>query len=211
MSHANREMPTTRGPGSVSIFGPSNANSDELPKRKAMLELSTLPESLARIFAHSRELVLAAFLVAGAWIDWRTFRIPNWLTLSGLAAGLAYNASPAPGALGFLTALGGAAIGLAALLPLYAGRVMGAGDVKLMALVGAFLGTSQVLFAVLFTFIAGGIAALAFALWTQSTGRLALNVSELVRGGPGIASVGRLPYGISICAGTLAWLALTLR
>jgi prepilin peptidase CpaA len=185
-----------------------------------MFELSALPESLARVAAHLREVILFALVLTAAWIDWRTYRIPNWLTLSGLAVALVYNASSAPGSTGILPALGGAAIGLAVLLPLWVVRVMGAGDVKLMAMVGAFLGSSEVLYAVVLTFVAGGIAAIGFALWTRSTGRVAFNINELIRGGvlaaasgraapmPSIASVGKLPYGISICAGTIAWLAL---
>jgi prepilin peptidase CpaA len=185
-----------------------------------MFDLSALPESLARTAPYLRDALLVLLLLLAAWTDWREFRIPNWLTLSGLGIGLAYNASAAPAAIGVLPALGGAAVGLAILLPLWMLRAMGAGDVKLMAAVGAFLGYPDILPAALFSFVAGGAAALGIALWRQVLGRAALNVGDMLRatavavsGGPRVAalampSVGRLPFGLCVCAGTFAWIAL---
>lgn len=180
-------------------------------------------EPLAMLATSPRTGVLIALLVAAAVIDYRSYRIPNWLTVGGMVFGLLYNAVvPAPVQPGILWALGGLGLGLVMLLPLYALRIMGAGDVKLMAMVGAFLGVSGTLSAVLFTFIAGGIAALAFALWHRAFGRMAGNVRELVQwaaiaavaglrpsAAAPAASVGKLPYGISICVGTIASLAAT--
>jgi prepilin peptidase CpaA len=183
-----------------------------------MLELSLLPETLARWLANPGNVALAVLLIAAAVIDWRTYRIPNWLTVGGMVCGLLVNV--APGGAGILSALGGLAIGLAVLLPMYVLRVMGAGDVKLMAAAGAFLGTSEILYAILFTFIAGGVFALVFALWHRAFLRMAANVGGVVRsmgyaaiGGfrpapPTGTSIGKLPYGISICVGTIAWLAV---
>jgi prepilin peptidase CpaA len=177
----------------------------------------------AALATNPRSAVLIALLVAAAVIDYRSYRIPNWLTFGGAIFGLGYNAAvPAAVQPGILWALGGLGLGLVILLPLYALRVMGAGDVKLMAMVGAFLGLSGILTAVLFTFIAGGVAALGFVLWHRAFRRMAGNVRDLVQwmafaavaglrptaATPAI-SVGKLPYGISICAGTIASLAAT--
>jgi len=115
-------------------------------------------------------------------------------------------------------ALGGLAFGLAIMLPAYMLGVMGAGDVKLMAMAGAFLGFSATLHAVLWVFIAGGVAALAFALWKRSLGRMLSNTREAteqlvlasmagVRPGKSLASgqsIGKLPYGVCIAIGTIA-------
>ena len=186
-----------------------------------MLELNTLAQPLAKLLASPSEVVLVALLIAAAVIDWRTYRIPNWLTVGGMAFGLLYNAAAHGLTAGLLPALGGLGIGLVLLLPLYALRVMGAGDVKLMAMVGAFIGSSGILYAVLFTFIAGGVAALAFGIYRRAVRRMAGNVVDIVRfmtfaavagfrPQPAVAgrtSIGKLPYGISIAAGTMAWLA----
>ncbi len=169
--------------------------------------------------------LLGALLLAACWSDARTRRIPNRLVLAGTLAGLALNAllpsgpglfSPAPGGLGFFSALGGFAIGLGALLPLYLLRTMGAGDVKLMAMTGAFLGPAAIPGAVLMTLIAGGILALAMA-WRHGLVRSALvNVHAMLI----LALTGQreamevpqtaatLPYALAISAGTLAQLAL---
>ena len=163
---------------------------------------------------------LVVLLSAAAVIDYRTYRIPNWLTLTGTLIGLALSTATAARPLsGLLWALAGAATGLAMLLPLYAMRVLGAGDVKLMALVGAFIGLPEIIPALLCVFLAGGLAALAFVVVYRSVPRLAANLRDMVQGSvlstltghsfggmaPGI-SVGKLPYGVSICAGTLLYL-----
>jgi prepilin peptidase CpaA len=164
---------------------------------------------------------LAIVVCIAAATDACTMRVPNWLTFGAFAAGLAFGAlAPAPGN-DVWRALGGAATGLACTLPFYALRVMGAGDAKLMAAVGAFTGFPAVLGALVYVFMAGGLAAIVFAIRRRALKRLAVNVGHATQGllygalagvrgtaaVPQAASVGKLPYGIAICAGTLAWLA----
>jgi prepilin peptidase CpaA len=142
-----------------------------------------------------------------------------------MVLGLAWNSWQHGFTGGFLLALAGLGTGLALLLPLYALRIMGAGDVKLMAAVGAFLGLPDVLFAIVWSFIAGGVAAIAFALYHRSSRRMAANVAAIVqwmafaamagvRPAPELAgrraSIGKLPYAVSIAAGTTGWLLARL-
>jgi prepilin peptidase CpaA len=68
-----------------------------------------------------------------------THRIPNSLVIMALALGLIEQLTLAP-TLGLAYWVGGAGTGLAIFLPFYIGGGMGAGDVKLMAAVGGFLG-----------------------------------------------------------------------
>jgi prepilin peptidase CpaA len=173
-----------------------------------------LPAASPDTLALTRELVLAVLVLVAMVSDLRTFRIPNWLTFGGAAAGLAL------GALGgeALTALQGLGLGLAMLLPLWLAGVLGAGDVKLMAMVGAFLGFPEIAGAALMVFIAGGALAMGYALWLRQTGRMLRNVQEALMTSafaisagvkPQLAampSIGKLPYGVGICVGTLAWL-----
>jgi prepilin peptidase CpaA len=165
-----------------------------------------------------REGALVALLVTAMAIDIRTFRIPNWLTFGGAALGLLLSLWPA-GHPDILGALGGLALGLATLLPLRMAGVLGAGDVKLMAMAGAFIGAPQVLYAVLFSLVAGGLVAFGYAIWQRATGRMLANVRETVLSTAfalaagqrpqfaAMPSIGKVPYGIGICAGTLSWLA----
>jgi prepilin peptidase CpaA len=96
---------------------------------------------------------------------------------------------------------------------------MGAGDVKLMAMTGAFLGLHDTLWALLATFVAGGVLSIVFALRSHSLRRLFGNLALLAQGaalGGGLrantadtrASVGTLPYGVAIAGGTIGYLVL---
>ncbi len=102
-----------------------------------------------------------ALLIAmvACMVDVRTARIPNALTFTSLIAGLVdHGASPAGH--GLLYALGGAGMGLLVFFPVFALGGMGAGDVKLMAALGAWLGWSHVAWAALYAACAGGVIAL---------------------------------------------------
>ena len=113
--------------------------------------------------------MLIGLLTIAAVSDVRTGRIPNWLVFSGALYALAYNAlyPVYPRDIGILFALGGLSVGLVALLPGYLLRVLGAGDVKLMAMVGSFVGTWAAVEAVLASlFITGGMLAVVLSLYS---------------------------------------------
>jgi prepilin peptidase CpaA len=158
-------------------------------------------------------------LVEAAVIDGRSLRVPNWLTLHFALGGWAY-AYWTGGASLLGWSLAGSAVGLASLMPLYAIGGMGAGDVKLMAGVGAWIGPVFTGWAFLSTALVGGV--MGFAMMaasgelarhlalTRSIGREVLTVrdpaalSELAaRRKP---SMMLLPYGIPIAIGTIAYL-----
>jgi prepilin peptidase CpaA len=183
-----------------------------------MQELDAVLELLAMLTTDVRMLALVALLGVAAVSDWRSYRIPNWLTFGGALFALIYGTlaarTPAAGA---MSAFGGLGVGFAAMLPFYVIGIMGAGDVKLMAMSGAFLGPEQTLMAVLCTFIAGGVAALVFAIHRRRVGHMLANVKTAAQGivfsslvglrpSGGVRteqSVGKLPYGICIAAGTV--------
>ena len=185
-----------------------------------MQEFDALLELLTMLIKEPRTGVLLILLVIASVSDYRTYKVPNWLTVSGMIFGLIYNTVvPFSIHLGFLWALGGLLLGLLIMLPCYALRIMGAGDVKLMAMVGAFLGVNDALHAVIFSFIVGGIAALVFASYNKALVRMVGNVKSIAQmmmmsaiGGfrPDVQieaskSVGKLPYGICISIGTFAY------
>lgn len=179
-------------------------------------------ELLGMLLKDMRILTLMGLLIVASVSDYRSYRIPNWLTAGGMAFGLIYNTIiPFSIKLGFFWALGGLAIGLLTMLPFYALGTLGAGDVKLMAMIGAFLGVSDVFNAVIFSLIAGGVAALGFALFNKVLIRMLGNVKDVAQtmlastlsGIKPVAymgsneSVGKLPYGVCISLGTLAAIA----
>ena len=165
-------------------------------------------------------LVVAALVIAAAWTDVRRQRIPNGLVIGGTLAGCVLQALfPAGG--GFPAAVAGIAVGFLLLAPLYLLRAMGAGDVKLLAMTGAYLGAAGVFTAALLAFVAGGVLAIAVALKNHALGRLMENVrlmlgGSLVRtvagGGASFVapagSAGSLPYGVAIALGTIGQIIL---
>ncbi|VTU22005.1 Flp pilus assembly protein, protease CpaA [Variovorax sp. PBL-H6] len=185
-----------------------------------MQEFHALLELLAMLVLDPRTAVLIALLVVAGITDYRTYRIPNWLTFGGAAFALIYKTviAASPGS-ACLMASGGLLLGFVIMLPPYVLGVMGAGDVKLMAMVGAFLGADETLEAVLFTFIAGGMAALAFGLFRGKLRRMLRNTKDVVHGMvlsamvgvrpdvevEAVRSVGKLPYGVCISVGTIAY------
>jgi prepilin peptidase CpaA len=95
--------------------------------------------------------------------DLRTRRIPNVLTFSATGLALLFHlVTGGPSAAGWSVA--GWLVGALLFLPMFALRGMGAGDVKLLAAVGAWLGPTQVAIAALATSIVGGVIALVVAL-----------------------------------------------
>lgn len=104
-------------------------------------------------------IILAAILLVATVTDLRSRRIPNWLTFPAMLLALCLHGAT-QGWDGFLFSLSGLGLGLGVMLIPFVFGVMGAGDVKLMAAAGAFLGAAGVLKAFLFTSIAGGAYAL---------------------------------------------------
>ena len=153
---------------------------------------------------------IPAVLVAmGAGVfDWRYRRIPNWLTVSGLAAGVAVNTIlfrwP-----GLKAALLGTALGLGLLLPFVLVRSLGAGDWKLAGALGACLGPRQ-LFAVLVgTILVAGVMALAVVIWKGRLKRTLLNMAHLLNALLGLRMPGhevslddpqatKIPFGVAM-------------
>jgi prepilin peptidase CpaA len=162
--------------------------------------------------------LLAVHMVVAVYWDVRARRVPNAVILSGLITALVLHVltSGLPGLWMFLA---GALTGLAALLPMNVLRLMGAGDVKLMAMAGAFAGSAQAtLWMVLYTLLAGGLLVVLYATIGRSWGKLfsnlfimlTLGLSELDARGTGdknkLQTAARLPYAAAIACGSLGYL-----
>lgn len=168
----------------------------------------------------SLELSLVALLLVACCYDLAQRRIPNRLLAFGLLCTLGLHLTAAPLDL-LSTILGGMLTGLLMFLPLYMARAMAAGDVKLMATVGAFCGPLLTFQIGLATYCCGGLLALAIVLRRGKTRTAARNVSALLRplllrmtGVPLVTepmpapSVGNMPYALAIALGAFLMLGL---
>ncbi len=167
------------------------------------------------------QIVLAALVVSAGVFDIRSRRIPNFIVLPALLIGFALNAFLF-GASGLVLAAGGFGLALLIYMPLYLLRGMGAGDVKLMAAVGALVGWQNWLALFIITGLLGGLLAVLLmlikgrarsTLW--NTGYLMWEMvhlrpphvkrEELDIGNPRAFT---LPHGAVIALGTLLSLGL---
>ncbi len=156
--------------------------------------------------------LLALLLLAASYTDLKGHRIPNVLTLSSAVVGLLLQAWFS-GFEGVLFGLGGLALGLVLYLPLYLLGGMGAGDVKLMAAVGAFLGPQTVLLAAGLSLIAGSLIGLSVVLARiislgvlrpyLVTAKYLLFMGTYIPPATNIAVDTRFPYAVAIATGTL--------
>jgi len=144
------------------------------------------------------DLIPTVVASAAAVLDLKYRRIPNWLTLGALCIGLGVQFSRS-GASGIPVALAGAALGLVVLLPFYVMRAIGAGDVKLLAALGALLGPQTLVTVIIYTAIVGGAISLIVMV---REGRLQLFLGSLLSNPLGIRRSGATaPYGVAIASG----------
>lgn len=120
---------------------------------------------------------VALALVAG-WTDWRTRRIPNWLTVPGLLLGLALN-SAFGGWSGLKVSLLGALIGLVCLLPFVLLRSLGAGDWKLAGALGAFAGL-RIFDLLLGSIFVAGLMAVALIIYKRRVLQTLRNIGHIL-------------------------------
>jgi len=152
---------------------------------------------------------LAFGALAATVIDIRTGRIPNTLTATMAGIGVGFAASGLSG-VSLLASFGGFALGFALMLPGHALGATGAGDVKLMAAVGAMVGPGTVVTAFAFTAIAGGLMALAIAVRRQrlratlaGTGRLIAGPADVKQQIGSATASSRFAYGPAIAVGSV--------
>ena len=166
--------------------------------------------------------LVSIVLIEAAVIDGRCLRVPNWLTFHFVASGLIFAFWKGGSAL-LLTSTFGAVVGLMTLLPLYSIGGMGAGDVKLMAGVGAWIGPWLTVWAFASSAVAGAVIAAGMIAYSGELFRhLAMmhtiGFEVLSIKNPAVLSeraaqrkptMKLLPYGIPIAVGTIVYFAWT--
>jgi prepilin peptidase CpaA len=167
----------------------------------------------SKIIGYIIDGVLVAGLTASVYCDVRWGKIYNKITFPCMAAGLLLNTlkDGLGGTLLSLTGLG-AALALVLALSLVAGRGLGGGDIKLLGAIGALRGAEFVLWAGLFTALAGGVLALIPLVRQRAFLYTVRNLfhNALARIGYGMPTeisqgsvAGKQPYGVAIFVGTI--------
>ena len=163
--------------------------------------------------------LLLAILVIAAVIDMKQHRLPNVLTVSAALLGISFQCW-LYGWNGLMNGVAGFFAGLLLFLPFYAIRWMGAGDVKLMAAVGTFLGWPESALAMALSLGAGSM--IAFAIMAVRGGLVAYlhryglmskclfftGQFAYVRPHEGETCTASFPFGLAIALGssaTLGW------
>ncbi|MFZ0322430.1 MAG: A24 family peptidase [Candidatus Sulfotelmatobacter sp.] len=159
-----------------------------------------------------------AFAVAAGVMDWRSRRIPNWLTVPALVVGIVANTAVG-GLAGAKFALLGAGLGLLLLLPFVFLRSLGAGDWKLAGALGAFVGWEVLLNLLMGSVFVAGIMAFGLVIYKRRLMETLRNIGRMLASMltfrmPG-AEVSldnpqslKIPYGVALALTTLLYAIL---
>lgn len=170
------------------------------------------------LLSHWEVKLVSAILIFAAYIDGKQLKVPNWITFPMVLSGLLYHCV-AHGWSGATDSLSGITWGLLCLLPLYAIGGMGAGDVKLMAGIGAWLGATTTCWAFAVTIVVGAVMAV---VMVAMSGRVQHHILQFFHIANEIMTVRNprllfatakerkptmslLPYGIPICIGSISY------
>jgi prepilin peptidase CpaA len=170
--------------------------------------------------------VVTITLVVAAVIDGVKLKVPNWITFPMILSGWAYSAWAAhAGGQGWYEGLGwslvGTVVGLGLLLPAYAIGGMGAGDVKLLAGVGAWMHASHTAYAFVVSALVGAVLAVLMVVyqkaWAKHSNQFWIIINEIltIRNPDELSRIAAerkssmllLPYGIPIAIGTIVYFA----
>lgn len=190
--------------------------------------MDTLAAFAASVGQHWAVWVVTLFLILAAVIDGFELKVPNWLTFPMIISGWIYSVSAAawagdPWYIGLGWSMVGMAVGLLLLLPAYAIGGMGAGDVKLLAGVGAWVHATHTFYAFCATAIVGAVLAVAMILfrraWRKHANQFWMILGEIltIRDPNQLSQIAAerkssmllLPYGIPIAIGSIAYFAWT--
>ena len=164
---------------------------------------------------------VSAFLIVAAAIDGWKLKVPNWLTFPLAGAGLSFHAIDG-GGWGLLAAFAGLVVGLGLFLPTYAIGWMGAGDVKLFAAFGAWVGPAIAFQTFPVVLCVGAAMALLMMLYNGNLAERFRTMKSLawevfiLRDPVKLSTAAAerkprmtlLPYGIPIAVGSIAYLAM---
>jgi prepilin peptidase CpaA len=190
------------------------------------MEIKTMSDVIATMAENWVYWAVSIFAIVAAYIDGKELRVPNKLTFPMIIAGwiwssIYYGMEGDGWYLGLAWSLAGTAVGIATLLPAYSVGGMGAGDVKMMAAIGAWVHCTITFYAFCVSAIVGAILAVAMVLMAGE-GRKHFNqfffiINEIttIKNPETLSEIAAerkqsmrlLPYGIPLAIGTVLYFA----
>lgn len=204
----------------MTLSGPAYGHSDDQPKREIPAAYAARPSAGGVVEAMLKQgvwmLVTIPAIVAG-WTDWRTRRIPNWLTVPALFLGIGAN-TLALGWTGAKEALLGAGLGLGLLLPFVLLRSLGGGDWKLVGALGAFLGPPRLIAVLVIAILTAALMAIVAIVWNKRIGQTFRNLGHILASlltlhlpGPEVSLDNpnslRIPFGVAVAVAVILYTA----
>lgn len=164
-------------------------------------------------------MLLLAF-IAG-WTDFRSRRIPNWLTVPAFAIGVAANTALS-GATGLRNSLLGTLVGLGLLLPFVLLRSLGAGDWKLAGAVGAFTGPALLLDLLVLSVFVAAMMAILLIIYKGRVRQTLRNIAHILASLVTFQLPGhrvsldnpeslKIPYGVALALAVMLYSAARIR
>lgn len=169
---------------------------------------------------------VSIFCIVAAYIDGKELRVPNKLTFPMIIAGwiwssISFGISGEGWYIGLMWSLAGTAVGLMTLIPAMAIGGMGAGDVKMMAAIGAWVHCTITIYAFCLSTIIGAVLAVAMILWSGQIQKhytqfwLIFNEIITIKNPEKLSAIAKerkpnmflLPYGIPLAIGTILYFA----
>jgi prepilin peptidase CpaA len=159
--------------------------------------------------------VASTLALAAGYTDGRSRRIPNWLTVPGLLAGIVANAV-ATGWPGTKDSLLGAGLGLALLIPFVIIRALGAGDWKLVGALGACLGAGHLPAVLLISVLVNGVIAIAMIIQKKRVLQTMRNFAHMLAAvftlhlpGPALTldnpDAVKVPFGVAVAVAVVIY------
>jgi len=172
------------------------------------------------IIRHGVLLLTGLFTAIAGISDWRTRRIPNWLTVPGLVLGIGVNFAEGKW-MGVRESLLGAGLGLLLLLPFVLIRSLGAGDWKLVGALGAFLGPHRLLAVLFLSVLIAGVMALILIVWKGRVRQTLRNITHMLAAffsfhlpGPEVSLENpeslKVPFGVAVAGAVLFYVVAQL-
>lgn len=164
---------------------------------------------------------LTPLILWASWIDYKERRVPNWLNVLIMITGLIAQ-TLVYGWTGLATGAEGLALGLALLIIPWTMHMMGAGDVKLLAGMGAWMGPQMVLWTFVLGAIIGGAVSLIMITvkgrWSGAIQNFQLAAVKCTSAQLAFSEVGSvknlgansqlIPYGVPLTGGALIVMCL---